>query len=327
MKLLRLEAARSALVVLLLVAPIGSALAQAWPQKSTRIIAPFAPGSTPDIVARLVADKLAKNTGQSFHVENKPGAGGMIGTALVARAAPDGTTIGVSIGGPLVNNTLLYKSMTYDPFKDLAPITRAVDQPCVLVAGKALHANGVASLLADLKASPDKYNYASLGNGTVSHLVMVTIANREHATLTQVPYPGSGQAVAAMIGGETSLGCLPPSSVIPQVKAGNLDVIGVAARARAPLFPDMPTLAEQGLPGVEANAWIGFVAPAGTPAATIAIMQVEIAKALKDPDVAKTLRAQYMEPVGDTPAAFAAYLRDELDRWRPIIRDNHIALD
>ena len=301
--------------------------ARPWPQGTVRVIAPFAPGSTPDLLARLVADRLSKNTGQSFFVEDRPGAGGMIGTAQIARAAPDGATIGVSIGGPLVNNTLLYKSMTYDPFRDLAPITRAVDQPCILVGSRSLAANDVPTLLADLKAAPDRSNYASLGNGTVSHLVMVMIATRAHADPVQVPYAGSGQAVAAMIGGETSLACLPPASVLPQVRAGNLKVLGVAASRRSPLFADLPTLAEQGLPGVEANAWIGFVAPARTPPATIARMQVEIAKVLNDPDVVKTLHAQYMEPVGDTPAAFAAYLRDELDRWRPIIRDNHITLD
>ena len=208
---------RSRLAVLLVVflvvflAVIGAAtdaFAQQWPQGAVRVIAPFAPGSTPDLVARLVADRLAKNTGQAFHVEDRSGAGGMIGTATIARSAPDGGTIGVSIGGPLVNNTLLYKSMPYDPFKDLAPITRAVDQPCVLVAAKSIAATNVGTLMADLKAQPDRYNYASLGNGTVSHLLMVVIANRAHASLTQVPYPGSGQAVTAMIGGETSFGCL-----------------------------------------------------------------------------------------------------------------------
>jgi len=306
---------------------ISPALAQQWPQATTRVIAPFAPGSTPDLLARLVADKLAKTTGQSFFVEDKPGAGGMIGTAMVARATPDGTTIGVSIGGPLVNNTLLYKSMTYDPFKDLAPVTLAVDQPCLLVANKSVHASTVATLLPDLATHPDLYHYASLGNGTVSHLVMVMIATRAHASLVQVPYSGSGQAVAALIGGEASLACLPPSSVMPQVKAGNLKVLGVAAPKRTPLFADLPTLAEQGLAGVEANAWIGFVAPAKTPAPLIAQMQAAIAKVLQDPEVVKTLHAQYMEPVGGTSQAFAAYLQEELARWRPIIRDNHITLD
>ena len=130
-----------------------------------------------------------------------------------------------------------------------------------------------------------------------------------------------------MIGGETSLGCLPPASVLPQVRAGALRVLGVASNNRSPLFPDLPTLAEQGLPGVEANAWIGFVAPAKTPPATVARMRAEIVRALQDPEVVKTLHAQYMEPVGDTPEAFAAYLHEELERWRPIIRDNHITLD
>jgi len=305
----------------------ATASAQQWPQGTTRIVAPFAPGSTPDLLARLIADRLAKNTGQSFVVEDRPGAGGMIGTAAGARAAADGTTIGVSIGGPLVVNTMLYKTMAYDPFRELAPVTLAVDQPCLLVASNSLAVSGVAGLLADLKAPPDGYNYASLGNGTVSHLVMVLIGNRAQANLVQVPYPGSGQAVAAMIAGEASLGCLPPSNVMPQVKAGNLKLLGIASKRRSTLFPDVPTLAEQGLSGVEANAWIGVVAPAKTPPATIVRMQAEIAKVLHDPAVIKALHEQYMEPVGDTPQQFAAYLREELDRWGPIIRDNRITLD
>ena len=304
-----------------------AAAAAEWPDRTTRIVAPFAPGSTPDLVARLLADRLSKNTGQSFYVDDKPGAGGMIGTAAIAHAPADGATFGVSIGGPLVNNTVLYKSMAYDPFRDLVPITRLVDQPCLLVAAPTFRASTVAAMLAELKATPNRYNYASLGNGTVSHLVMVLIAGRARADLTQVPYPGSAQAVAALIAGDAALACLPPSNVMPQVKAGHLKLLGVASRTRSPLFPDVPTLTEQGLAGVEANAWIGVVAPAATPPAVVARMQAEIAKALADPEVARTLQAQYMEPVGDPPPQFAAYLREELARWRPIIEANHITLD
>jgi tripartite-type tricarboxylate transporter receptor subunit TctC len=188
-------------------------------------------------------------------------------------------------------------------------------------------ATDAAEALADMARRPDEFNYASLGNGTVSHLVMVMISNRAHAKLTQVPYPGSGQAVTALIAGEASFACLPASNVLPQVKAGNIRVLGIAAKTRSPLFPDVPTLIEQGLAGVEANAWIGIVAPARTPAPMLARMQAEIAKVLKDPDVVKTLEAQLMEPVGGTSQAFAAYLREERDRWGPVIRDSHIVLD
>ena len=303
------------------------ATAVEWPTGTTRIISPFAAGSTPDILARLLADRLGRNLGQSFYVEDRPGAGGMIGTAAIAHAKPDGSTIGVSIGGPLVNNTVLYKSMTYDPFRELAPVTLAVDQPCLLVAGPGVKATNVAELLAELKRDPDRYNYASLGNGTVSHLVMVLVAARAHANLTQVPYAGSGQAVEALIAGDAGLGCLPPSNVMPQVRSGQLKLLGIASRVRSPLFPNVPTLAEQGLAGVEANAWIGVVAPAGTPPFTIERMQAAIAQVLTDPEVVKTLHARYMEPVGGTTQQFATYLQDELARWRPIIQANHIALD
>ena len=318
---------RHRLVLLVALAMAFSVHAQEWPQRATRVIVPFAAGSTPDLLARVVADKLAKNTGRPFYVEDKPGAGGMIGTAQIARATPDGSTFGVSIGGPLVNNTVLYKSMTYDPFVDLVPVTLAVNQPCLLVAGKDVKATNVAEMLAALGREPDRYNYASLGNGTVSHLVMVLLATRAHARLTQVPYPGSAQAVTALVAGETSFACLPPSNVMPQAKAGNLRVLGIAAKMRSPLLADIATLAEQGLTGVEANAWIGVVAPVKTPPAIVARMQAEIAKALKDPEVVKALAAQLMEPVGDSSQAFAAYLREELARWGPIIRDNHIVLE
>lgn len=320
-----------ALVVLLASLVCGPARAQDWPTQTTRMIVPFAPGSTPDILARLVSDKLAKNLGQAFVVENKPGAGGVIGTNAIARAAPDGTTLGVSIGGPLVNNTVLSKSLPYDPFVDLAPVTLAVNQPCLLVAtdagASALKATRVADLMTELARDPDRYNYASLGNGTISHLVMVLLSNKARARLVQVPYPGSSQAVAALIAGEASLACLPPSNVLPQVGAGRLRVLGIAAKARSPLFPDIPTLSEQDLGGIEANAWIGVVAPAKTSPAIVARMQREIAKALADPDVARALKTALMEPVGSSPEAFAAYLKEELARWGPIIRDNHITLD
>ena len=304
------------------------ALAQEWPDKGTvRVIAPFAPGSTPDIMARLIADHLSKSLNKPFIVENKAGAGGMIGTDAIAKAAPDGYTFGVSIGGPLVNNTLLYKQMAYDPFKDLAPVTLAVNQPCVLVASNKFAGSTAADLLAELKRNPDKYNYGSFGNGTMSHMVMVMIANQTNSQLVQVPYPGSSQVLAALVAGDVNLACIPAAGAMPQVKAGKLKVLGIASVKRFPLLPDVPTLVEQGLPGIEANSWMGVVAPAKTPAPVLARIQQEISKMLKDPEVVKTLHNQYMEPVGSTPQEFAAYMKEELERWGPLIKKNNITLD
>jgi tripartite-type tricarboxylate transporter receptor subunit TctC len=303
------------------------ALAQDWPQKPVRIIVPFPAASTPDMLARIVADRLGAQLKQPFVVENKPGAGGMIGTDAVAKAAPDGYTLGVSITGPLVNNTLLYKSMPYDPFRDLAPITLAVNQPCVLVANKDFPAANLPEVIAALKRDAGKYNYASLGNGTVAHLSMELVAAKSGTQVVHVPYPGSAQAVAAIVAGDASLGCMPAISVMPLVKAGRLKAIGAASRTRSAMLPDLPTLAEQGLPEVEANAWIGFIAPAKTPPALLARLHDEIAGVLHQPQVRQALAAQLMEAVGNSPAEFSAYMKEELARWGPIIRANRINLD
>ena len=308
------------------IAPTASA--QDWPDKGpVRIIAPFAPGSSPDIFARLLADAMSKSTKKTFIVENKAGAAGMIGTDAVAKAVADGTTIGISIGGPLVNNTLLYKQMAYDPFRDLAPITLAVNQPCVLVASNASGITSVKDLVAELSKNPTKYTYGSFGNGTMSHLVMVMIGMQTHSSLVQVPYPGAPQVVQALVSGDVNLACIPAAPSVPQAKAGKLRILGIASGKRFTLMPDVPTISEQGIKGIEANSWMGVIAPAKTPAPILARIQAEIAKALSDPEVSKTLSNQYMEPVGSSAQEFSAYLREELDRWGPIIKNNNIQLD
>jgi tripartite-type tricarboxylate transporter receptor subunit TctC len=288
---------------------------------------PFAAASTPDVFARLLSERLAQSLGQPVVVDNKPGAGGMIGTDAIAKAAPDGYTFGVSITGPLVNNTLLYRKMAYDPFTDLAPLTLAVNQPCILVANKDFNAASFPEVLAELERSPGKYNYASLGTGTMAHLAMETIAARSGTQIVQVPYPGSGQAVQALVAGDVNLGCMPAISVMSLVKSGRLKAIGIAAKQRSPLLPEVKTLAEQGLGDFEANAWIGVVAPAKVPAPILKRLQEEIVRILHRADMREALAAQMMEPVGNTPGQFAAYMREELERWGPVIRKNHITLD
>jgi tripartite-type tricarboxylate transporter receptor subunit TctC len=314
-------------VVALLLSFAGTALAQDWPTRPIHLIVPFAAASTPDIFARLLADRMGANLRQTVVVENKPGAGGMIGTDAIAKAAPDGYTFGVSITGPLVNNTLLYRKMAYDPFRDLAPITLAVNQPCILVANNGFNASSLPDVFAELQRSPGKYNYASLGTGTMAHLSMELIASRSGTEIVQVPYPGSGQAVQALVAGDVNLGCMPPASVASLVKSGRLKAIGIAAKKPSPLLPGVRTLAEQGLPEFEANAWIGVVAPAKTPAPILKRLHGEIVRVLASPDMRHALEAQMMEPVGNTPEQFAAYMREELDRWGPLIRKNHITLD
>ena len=303
------------------------ATAQDWPQRTVRIIVPFAAASTPDAFARILAEPLRKRLGQPVIVENKPGAGGMIGTDAVAKAQPDGYTIGVSIVGPLVNNKLLYKKMPYDPDRDLVPITLAVTQPSLVVVPASRNVTDLKGLLAYLKLQAGKASYASIGVGSLSHLAMEMIALRSGTEIVHVPYPGSSQAVAALVAGDVDVACLPAISVLGQARAGKLRIIGATTSARSSLLPEIPTLKEQGLDGIEASAWNGVVAPAGTPRAIIDRIHREIVAALKEPDVVAALRAQMIEPIASTPEEFSAYLRAEHARWAPVIGRMRISLD
>jgi tripartite-type tricarboxylate transporter receptor subunit TctC len=270
---------------------------------------------------------LRKRLGQAVIVENKPGAGGMVGTDAVAKAAPDGYTIGVSIVGPLVNNKMLYKKMPYDPDRDLVPITIAVTQASLLVVPTDRNLSNLSELVAFLKARPGKANYASIGVGSLSHLTMELVALRSGTEIVHVPYPGSSQALTALLAGDVDMACLPAASVLGQVKAGKLRVIGSSLAARSVLMPDVPTLKEQGLADVEAGAWIGVIAPAGTNAAIIDRIRRETTAILKDPSVAAQLQQQMMEVVASTPEEFVAHLRAEKERWSPVITRTKISLD
>ncbi len=301
--------------------------AERWPSKTVRIVVPFGPGSTPDILARLVADRLSHTLRQSFIVENRPGAGGNIGTLAVARAAGDGYAIGLSITGPLVNNTVLYSKLPYDPFKDLAPVTLAAVQPSVLAVAPSLGVGSAQDLIALLRRNPGKYNYASLGAGTVAHLAMELVKVRSGTYIVHIPYPSSPAAVTSIIAGDTQMGTLPPAAVMPQVKAGKLKALAVTTATRSPLLPELPTFREVGIPDVEATAWLGFVVPAAVPAPLIERINRELVAALRDPAVVEKLRAQYMEPAPGTPKEFADFMQAELRRWTPVIRRAGVTLD
>ena len=304
-----------------------AAWSQPWPTRAVKIVVPFAPASTPDTLARLLAQKLQDRVQQPFTVENKPGAGGMLGTDLVARAAPDGQTLGVSIVGPLVNDRYLYRKMPYDPARDLAPITVAVTQPSLLVVRSDLPVRTLPELLGALKARPGAFNYASIGIGSLSHLTMASVALQSRTEIIHIPYAGSSQAVLALLSGEADMACLPALAVMPQVKGGKLRILGVSTAARSALLPEVPTLQEQGLAGIDAGAWIGVVAPAATPVALRQRIQREIVSVLQEPDVVAALRDQMMEVVAGTPEAFATFLHDEDERWRPVILRNGITLE
>lgn len=311
----------------LLLATTLPTLAQVWPAKTVRIVVPFGAGSTPDIVARLVADGLAqKYPASTFLVENKPGASGNLGTDIVAKAAPDGTTLGISIGGPLAINTLLFSKLPYDPGKDIAAVTQLVTQPSALAVNPQLKVGTVGELIALLKAYPGKYNFASIGNGSLSHLAMEAIALKAGATLVHVPYPSSPQAITAVIRGDTQIACLPAIAVTPQAANGAVKILAVSTAKRSPYLPDVPTLKEAGI-DVEADAWNGLIAPGGTPRAIIAAINRDVVEIIKATDVRDKLAAQLMEPVGSSPEAFRAQIDGEIARWAPVIKAANVKVN
>lgn len=304
---------------LFLLLPALSALAQDWPTKTVRIIVPFGPGSTPDIVARLVADGLSKKYPKStFLVENKPGASGNLGTDVVARATPDGSTLGVSIGGPLAINTLLFLRLPYDPRTDIASVTQLVTQPSILAVNPSLGVNSVAELIALLKQNPGKYNYASIGIGSLSHLAMEAIAIKAGVKMVHVPYTSSPQAITAVIRNDAQIACLPAISVTPQAASGAVKILAVSTATRSPFLPDVPTLKEAGI-DVEADAWNGLIAPGGTPEQTVTQISRDVAEIIKEPSVREKLASQLMQPVGSTPNEFRAQIDREMARWAPVI--------
>jgi tripartite-type tricarboxylate transporter receptor subunit TctC len=305
-------------------APAG---AQEWPPKLVRLIVPFAAGSTPDIAARLIADGLSrKYPANTFLVENKPGASGNLGTEAVAKAAPDGATIGISIGGPLAINTLLFAKLPYDPAKDIEPITQLVTQPSALAVNPELKVNSVAELIALLKANPGKYNFASIGNGSLSHLAMQAIALKSGTAIVHVAYAGSPQAVTAVIRNDAQMACLPAASVIAHGKSGAVKILAVSTAKRSPFMPDVPTLQESGI-DVDADAWNGLIAPGGTPKSIVDRINHDVVAILHEPEVHDKFASQLMEVVGSTPQQFRALIDNEIARWAPVIKAADIKIN
>ena len=296
------------------------AFAQAdYPNKPIRLLVPFGPGSTPDVFARTVSEHAGKTLGESFVIENRAGAGGNIATNLVAKAAPDGYTIGVSITGPLVNNTMIYSNLPYDPFKDIQPITFGVHQGNVLAVSSTLGVNNMRELMALLRANPGKYNYASVGVGTLSQLSMEAIKALTNSFVVQVPYASSPAAVLSVLQGDTHMVSLAPLAVIPQVQAGKMKVLAVSTARRLPQLPEVPTFRESGVP-LDGSAWIGVIGPAGMPPAVLQKLNQAFVGAMRDPAIVAKLRTLYMEPEPGTPEQFAAYMQVERAKWGPVIK-------
>ncbi len=304
----------------------GHAYSQEWPKAPVKVVVPFDAGSTPDLAARVIGDRLATRLHQPFVVENRSGAAGNIGTDLIAKAEGDGRTIGVSIAGPLGVNALLFRKMPYDAAKDIGLVSIAVSQPSVLVVGSKLPTADAKQLSALMK-NKSKLNYASIGAGSISHLAMAALVAQAGGDAVHVPYRGSGGAVTALLSGEVDMALLPAAAVMPHVKAGKLRALAVASPNRSPSLPDLPTLAESSLPDIKGDAWIGFIVPAKTPATVVNALRDQVAQVLAEPAVKDKLRTQYMDPVGNSPEEFRKLLAADVARWKPVVDKNKITLD
>jgi tripartite-type tricarboxylate transporter receptor subunit TctC len=303
------------------------AAAETWPAKPVHIIVPFPPGSSPDLVARMLTDKLAQALGQPVIVENKPGAGGNLGTGLVAKAEPDGYTLGLSIPGPLAVNTVLYKKMEYDPFTELAPITLVAVSPNVLIVNPSLGVNSVKEFIDYAKARPGKLNYGSIGNGSASHLTMELLKMQAGVDIVHVPYPGSPQVNTAILANQVQAGFVVPGTAMPLVQSGRIKALAVTSSAKSPVLPDLPTVAEAGFPGFESSAWIGIVAPAKTPTPIIDRLSRELIAIIHSAEVREKMLRIYFQAVGTTPDGLAGLMRSERDRWAKVIKQTGASAD
>jgi tripartite-type tricarboxylate transporter receptor subunit TctC len=252
-------------------------------------------------------------------IENRPGASANTGTDVVAKAEPDGYTLGVSLGGPLAINTLLFAKMPYDPAKDLALITTLTTQPSALVVNASLGVSSVGELIELLKKNPGKFNYGSIGNGSLSHLAMEALALKSGTTMVHVPYPGSPQAMTAVLRNDVQMACLPAISVTPQLATGQVKILAISLGQRSALMPGIPTLKEAGI-DVEADAWNGLIAPAKTPELIITKIHDVVVEALSEPAIRDKLATQLMEPIPTTPAQFRTRIDADLARWAPVIK-------
>lgn len=302
------------------IAPWASASAQGWPERPIRLVVPFPPGSSPDLIARTVAEPLAAALGQAVVVENRPGAGGNIGTAQVARAQPDGHTFVFTIQGPLVTAPMLSRSLGYDPQRDLVPVTLVATSPNVLVVSPALGANTLAEFVRYAKARSGQLNYGSVGNGSASHLAMELFKTRAGVDLVHVPYQGFPQVVNAMLAGQVQASFMVPAIAMGQVRAGKLKALGVTTLGRTSALPELPTLAEQGYAGFEAISWQAVLAPAGTPQGVVERMSRELVRIIRSDEVRSRMLAQYFTAAGTAPQALALLMKSERDRWARVIR-------
>ena len=316
---------RALLVVLALAPAMG--WAQIYPTKPIRLVVPFPPGGSLDVVARAIGQKLSEAWGQPVVIDNRPGAGGNIGADLVAKSAPDGYTILEGALSTHAVNVSLYGKMPYDPVKDFAPITLVAVTPNVLVLNPSVPANSVKELIAYGKANPGKLAFGSGSNGSAGHLAGELFKTETGVDMVHVPYKGGAPAMQDLLAGRTQLMFDNLANSMQQVRAGKLKALAVTTAQRSPLVPDLPTLAEAGLPGFDIYTWWGFMAPAGTPKEIIAKWNVEVARILNAPEMKEFFAQQGAVPAPDSPEEFAALIRREIPKYAKIVKDSGAKVD
>jgi tripartite-type tricarboxylate transporter receptor subunit TctC len=312
---------RLAILLAAVLAPFAAFAQPAYPSGPVRLVVPFPAGGPASIVAHAIGEKLSERLGQPVIVDNRSGAGGNLGTEIVAKAAPDGQTLLLGTNGPLVVNVSLYSALPFDPLKDFAPISYVASIPLVLIAHPSVPANTVQEVVALAKAKPGAISYASSGNGSGGHLAGSLLASMAGIEMVHVPYRGAAPATTDLIGGHVPLMFDGLAAALPHIKAGKVKALGVATPHRAAAAPEVPTIAEQGLPGYEIDSWYGVLAPAGTPPAIVERLHREIVRILDLPDVKEQLFVKSgLERVGSTPEEFAATLRRETPQYERIVR-------
>ena len=293
--------------------------AQGYPDRPVKLIVPFAAGGSSDTISRIIAQKMTASLGQTFVVENKPGAGGNIGGDLVAKSTPDGYTLLFAAGSTAINPSL-YATMPFDPVTDLEPVIHICNVTGILVTHPSVRVKTVPELVQLARAKPGTINYASAGAGTVIHLAGELFKMKSGVQMTHVPYKGSGPALTDLIGGQVQIMFANMPGTLQHVKAGRLSVLAVTSAKRSPLLPDVPTIAETGIEGYSASTWFGVFAPAGTSKEIVARLNVELNKALHAPELAEILRNEGAEVIGGTPAEFRTFFRGEVERWAPVVK-------
>jgi len=298
----------------------------AWPGKAVHIVVPYGAGSSPDVIARIVAEKLSPRLGQPVIVDNRPGAGGNNGTGAVAKSPGDGYTYVISTNGPLVYNTVMYEKLPYDPFTELRPVVLAGGQAnvCAVRADSDIHT--LKELVAAMKKNPGKFNFSSTGVGSLSQLGVELLKVKTDTFAVHIPYASSPLAVLALLQGDVQFACVPAVAVMPQVKAGKLRTLAVSTARRSQLTPDIPTMKEAGLPEIENVAWMALMAPASTPTPIVERMNQEVNAVLAMPEVKQKLYAQYMEPIGGSPQDLQKFMQQELRVMTPVIKRTGIKI-